>query len=145
MFLLDTNVVSEIRKIAAGRADPTFAQWAQELDGAAVFVSVITLHELEHGVLLAERRDPEGAAPLRAWLNTDVRDAFANRILSVDQAVAKMAAALHVPDPAPINDAYIAATALAHNLAMVTRNVADFTRFSGLEVINPWDAPTKST
>jgi len=140
MFLLDTNVVSEIRKIAAGRADPALVQWAHDLDGTAAFVSVITLHELEHGVLLAERRDPKGAAPLRHWLDNDVREAFADRVLSVDQAVAKLAASLHVPDPAPINDAYIAATALAHNLTMATRNSADFRRFSGLEVINPWDA-----
>jgi len=138
MFLLDTNVVSEIRKIAAGRADPALARWAKELDGAAAFVSVITLHELEHGVLLAERRD-KGAAPLRQWLDTDVRDAFADRILSIDQRVAKVAASLHVPDPAPINDAYIAATALVHNLTMVTRNLADFSRFAGLEVVNPWE------
>ena len=140
MFLLDTNVVSEIRKIAAGRADPGLEQWAEDLDGATAFVSVITLHELEHGVLLAERRDPDGAAPLRQWLDTDVRDAFADRVLSIDQAVAKIAASLHVPDPAPINDAYIAATAIAHNLTMVTRNLDDFTRFSGLEVMNPWDS-----
>ncbi len=138
MFLLDTNVVSEIRKIEAGRADPSLERWAKDLDGAAAFLSVITLHELEHGVLLAERRDPEGAAPLRQWLENDVSDAFAGRILSIDQVVAKLAASLHVPDPAPINDAYIAATAMVHNLTMVTRNLADFTRFSDLEVVNPW-------
>lgn len=140
MFLLDTNVVSEIRKIAAGRADPMVERWATNLDGAAAFVSVITLHELEHGVLLAERRDLQGAAPLRQWLDADVHDAFADRILGINQAVAKVAASLHVPDPAPINDAYIAATALVHNLTMVTRNLTDFTRFPGLEVINPWDS-----
>ena len=140
MFLLDTNVVSEIRKIGVGRADPSFERWARGLDGAAAFVSVITLHELEHGVLLVERRDPDGAGPLRQWLDADVRDAFADRILSVDQLVATVAASLHVPDPAPINDAYIAATALVHKLTMVTRNFADFTRFAGLEVVNPWDA-----
>ncbi len=139
MFLLDTNVVSEIRKIAVGRADPSVELWARDLDGAAAFVSVISLHELEHGVLLAERRDPDGAGPLRQWLDADVPDAFADRILSIDQEVAKVAATLHVPDPAPINDAYIAATALVHNLTMVTRNLADFTRFSGLKVVNPWD------
>jgi len=139
MFLLDTNVVSEIRKIAAGRADPAVERWAEELDGTAAFISVITLHELEHGVLLAERRDPDGAAPLRQWLDADVRDAFADRVLSIDQAVAKLAASLHVPDPAPINDAYIAATAMAHNLTIVTRDANDFTRFAGLEVVNPWD------
>jgi len=138
MFLLDTNVVSEIRKMAAGRADASLAGWAEALDGASAFVSVITLHELEHGVLLAERRDPKGAAPLRQWLDTDVRDAFAGRVLSIDESVAKVAAALHVPDPAPINDAYLAATALVHDLTMATRNVEDFARFPELHVINPW-------
>lgn len=140
MFLLDTNVVSEIRKVTAGRADPSLERWARSLDGAAAFVSVITLHELEHGVLLVERRDPEGARPLRQWLDADVRDAFADRILGIDPTVAKVAASLHVPDPAPINDAYIAATALVHNLTMVTRNLTDFARFSDLEVVNPWDS-----
>ncbi len=140
MFLLDTNVVSEIRKIAAGRADPSLERWARRLDGTTAFVSVITLHELEHGVLLAERRDPEGARPLRQWLEADVGDAFVDRILGIDKAVAKMAASLHVPDPAPINDAYIAATALVHNLTMATRNLTDFIRFSDLEVVNPWDS-----
>ena len=139
MFLLDTNVVSEIRKIAVGRANPSLERWARGLDGAAAFVSVITLHELEHGVLLAERRDPDGAVPLRQWLNVDVLDAFADRVLNIDQTVATVAASLHVPNPAPINDAYIAATALVHKLTTVTRNLADFTRFSGLEVVNPWD------
>ena len=141
MFLLDTNVVSEIRKIGAGRADPTFTDWARSFDGSAAFVSVITLHELEHGVLLIERRDPQGVGPLRQWLDVDVRDAFGDRVLSVDSTVAKLAAALHVPDPAPINDAYLAATALVHNLTMVTRNVAYFNRFEDLEILNPWDAP----
>lgn len=140
MFLLDTNVVSEIRKVAAGRANAGVEHWARGLDGASAFVSVVTLHELEHGVLLAERRDPQGAAPLRRWLDTDVRDAFANRVLGIDPAVAKLAASLHVPDPAPINDAYIAATALVHGLTMATRNVTDFERFAGLEIINPWEA-----
>ena len=140
MLLLDTNVVSEIRKISAGRADPTFTAWAEQVDGASAFISVVTLHELEHGVLLAERRDPQGAAPLRQWLDIDVRDAFADRILRIDQSVATVAASLHVPDPAPINDAYIGATALAHNLTMVSRNASDFSRFSGLDVLNPWSA-----
>lgn len=139
MFLLDTNVVSEIRKIAAGRADPLVEKWAKSLDGTAAFVSVITLHELEHGVLLAERRDPTGAAPLRQWLDVDVQDAFAGRVLSIDPAVATLAASLHVPDPAPINDAFIAATAQVHGLTMVTRNTADFSRFTGLALIDPWN------
>lgn len=138
MLLLDTNVVSEIRKIAAGRADETLAQWAKRLDTTATFISAITLHELEHGVLLVERRDPQSGALLRQWLDVDVKEAFADRVFSVDASVAKMAASLHVPDPAPINDAYIAATALVHGLTVATRNMSDFSRFVGLEVINPW-------
>ena len=139
MLLLDTNVVSEMRKIVAGRADPSVELWASNVDDTTAFVSVITLHELEHGVLLAERRNQAGAATLRQWLDNDVRDAFSNRVLGIDLAVAKLAASLHVPDPAPINDAYIAATALVHNLTMATRNLADFTRFPHLDIVNPWD------
>jgi len=139
MYLLDTNVVSEIRKIAVGRADKAVTQWAQQLDGATAFISVITLHELEHGVLLVERRDADGSGPLRQWLDADVHDAFADRILSVDAAVAKTAASLHVPDPAPINDAFIAATALVHKLTLASRNTRDFAQFEGLSLVNPWE------
>ena len=139
MLLLDTNVVSEIRKIAAGRADQSVARWANELDRTATFISAITLHELEHGVLLVERRDPKAARPLRQWLDVDVQEAFADRILSVGARVATIAASLHVPDPAPINDAFIAATALVHRLTIATRNMTDFSRFPDLDVLNPWD------
>jgi predicted nucleic acid-binding protein len=107
------------------------------LSGDAVG-SVTTLQELEHGVLLAERSDPGAGAVLRAWLDESVVAAFPERILPVDELVARQAAALHVPDPAPIADALIAATAIVHRLAVVTRNVRDFERFEGLDIINPW-------
>lgn len=100
--------------------------------------SVTTLQELEHGVRLAERSDPGAGAVLRAWLDESVPAAFAERILPIDEVVARRAAALHVPDPAPIADALIAATAIVHRLAVVTRNVRDFERFEGLDIINPW-------
>ena len=103
-----------------------------------MFMSVVSLHELEHGVLLAERRDPAQGDLLRRWLDTGVVAAFSDRLLPVDEPVARRAAALHVPDPAPFRDALIAATALVHEMAVVTRNVSDSQRFSKLEIINPW-------
>jgi len=139
MYLLDTNVVSEIRKIASGRADPNVAAWAGMVDAAQTYLSAITIGELEHGVLLAERRDPDSGAVLRDWLDNDVCGEFEQQILPVDTAVARRAAALHVPDPAPVADALIAATALIHEMVLVTRNAGDFHRFERLGVLNPWN------
>jgi len=138
MFVLDTNVVSEMRKAGAGKANPGVAAWARSVPAALMFLSAISLHELEHGVLLAERRDPAQGALLRRWLDSSVAASFADRILPVDERVARRAAALHVPDPAPFRDALIAATAQIHGMTVVTRNVSDFRRFAGLEVTNPW-------
>lgn len=140
MFLLDTNVISELRKIRAGKADENVARWAGSLDTATLFVSVITVYELELGVLLAERRDRSQGATLRSWLDRRVMPAFRDRILPVDEAVGRRAALCHVPDPHPINDALIAATALVHGMIVATRNTADFER-TGARVLNPWDAP----
>ena len=103
-----------------------------------MFISSITLHELEHGVLIAERTDPTRGAVLRRWLDESVTTAFEQRILPVDEDVALRAAALHVPDPSPFRDALIGATALVHRLVLVTRNVRDFERFPGSQVVNPW-------
>jgi predicted nucleic acid-binding protein len=140
MYLLDTNVVSELRKIRAGKADRHVAAWADSVDAADLFLSVMTIHELELGVLLAERRDPPQGALFRAWLNGHVLTAFADRILAVDAVVAQRSARLHVPDPRPLRDGLIAATALVHGMTVVTRNVADFEP-TGVATLNPWVQP----
>ena len=138
MFLLDTNVVSELRKIRLGRADQHVAQWADSVDAVDLYLSAITVQELELGVLLLERRDSAQSAVFRTWLESHVLPAFAGRILPVDTAVAKRCAALHVPDPGPAMDSLIAATALVHGMTLVTRNVADF-QSSGVTMLNPWE------
>ena len=137
MFLLDTNVVSELRKARAGKADPNVAAWARSVTAGSLFLSVIVVHELELGVLLAERRDLAQGAVLRAWLDGHVLQAFAGRILPIDVAAATRGAALSVPDPRPVRDGLIAATALVHALTVVTRNVSDFIP-TGVTVLNPW-------
>lgn len=139
MFLLDTNVVSELRKARAGRADKNVTAWASSAPAASMFVSVITIQELEIGVLLAERRDPSQGGLLRRWLEEQVLPAFVERIIPVDVTVTRRGAQLHVPDPRPVRDALIAATALVHGMSVATRNVADFAP-TGVKIIDPWDA-----
>jgi hypothetical protein len=137
MYLLDTNVVSELRKIRLGKADDHVADWADSVDAGDLYLSVITIQELEIGVLLAERRNPSQGAVLRAWLNSHVLPAFTGRILAVDTVVAQRSARLHVPDPRPVRDGLIAATALVHGMVVATRNVADFEPM-GVSTLNPW-------
>lgn len=135
MFLLDTNVVSELRKT---QADSAVVAWARSVPAYKLYISAITLLEIETGILRLERRDPEQAAPLRNWLEVHVMSAFAGRVLSVDGAVARRCARLHVPDRSNECDALIAATALVHDMTVVTRNTRDFA-FSGAPVLNPWE------
>jgi predicted nucleic acid-binding protein len=137
MYVLDTNVVSELRKIRLGKADAQFALWADSIEVMDLYLSAITIQELEIGVLLAERRDPSQGALFRLWLNDHVIPAFNGRILDVDTAVAQRSAKLHVPDPRPVRDGLIAATALVHGMTVVTRNVADFEP-TGVKTLNPW-------
>jgi toxin FitB len=138
MYLLDTNVVSELRKVRAGKADIRVAAWADSVETVDLFLSVISVEELEIGVLLAERRDRTQGAVLRAWLDRHVLPAFAGRILSLDTAIARSSARLHVPDPRPLRDAVIAATAMAHGMTLVTRNVGDFEK-TGVRILDPWE------
>ena len=138
MYILDTNAISELRKIRLGKADPHVAAWFANVDAAGLFVSAITIMELELGVLLMERKDARQGAVLRAWLDQHVLPEFSARMLPVDMAVASRCARLHVPDKRNDRDALIAATALVHGMTVVTRNVADFAS-TGVGVVNPWD------
>ncbi|POD71974.1 VapC toxin family PIN domain ribonuclease [Pseudomonas syringae group genomosp. 3] len=134
MFLLDTNVVSELRK---RNADANVLRWSRTQMASSLFISSITILELETGILRIERRDPTQGAALRMWLDHHVLKAFAGRILPIDTQVAKRCAQLHVPDPRSECDALIAATALVHGMTVVTRNTAEF-KSSGAALLNPW-------
>jgi len=138
MYLLDTNVVSELRKTGSGRADAHVLDWLSGVDAELLFISVITQMELEFGIARMLRRDAKQGQRLRHWMDHRVLPEFAARTLPIDAAVARRCAHLHVPDPKPERDAWIAATALIHGMTVVTRNVADF---SGLHVpvLNPWN------
>ncbi|MGH8563635.1 MAG: type II toxin-antitoxin system VapC family toxin [Gammaproteobacteria bacterium] len=137
MYVLDTNVVSELRKAKAGKADKNVTAWAASVAPSTLFLSAISILELERGTLLVEQRDSAQGAVLRAWLDGHVLPAFAGRVLAVDTAVAQRCARLLVPDPRADRDALIAATALVHGMAVVTRNAADFEP-TGVRILNPW-------
>jgi predicted nucleic acid-binding protein len=144
MYLLDTNVVSESRKLATGRADTNVTTWMESIDPEFTFLAAISWFELEYGVLLMERRDKAQGAMLRRWLTETVQPAFEGRVLPMSTEVATRCARLHVPDPRSERDAWIAATALVHDLTVVTRNVADFAQ-AGVALINPWEAAGPAT
>lgn len=133
-WLVDTNFVSEFAKRVP---DPRVVAWAAEQDLLASYLSAVTVFELERGVRLLERADAVQGATRRLWLDTVVGSEYSGRILSVDADVAAIAAGLHVPNPRPLADAFIAATALRHGLTVVTRNVKDFTGF-GVRLLDPW-------
>jgi predicted nucleic acid-binding protein len=136
MYLVDTNVLSEIRR--RHRAHPNVLKWAESVHIRDLFLSVITILEIETGVLMVRRRDEKQGVILRSWIDESVLPAFKGRILSVDVAVAQCCAGLHVPDPRTERDALIAATALVHGMKLVTRNIKDF-RPMGVDLVNPWD------
>ena len=138
MYILDTNVVSEMRKVKDGKADRNVTAWEARVSSGALYLSVITILELEYGTLRLERRDPAQGSILRAWLEQHVIPAFRDRTLPIDTAVVKLCAGLHVPNRRPERDAMIAATALVHRMTVVTRNVIDFAAM-GVPVINPWE------
>ena len=135
MFLLDTNVLSALRR--PDRAPPALLAWARALAPEDLFLSAITVLEVELGALLKARQDPAQGAVLRRWIDQLVLPAFAGRILAVDMAVARRCAALHVPSTRSERDALIAATALVHGLTVATRNGADF-RPTGVALVDPF-------
>lgn len=138
MYLLDTNVISEFRKIASGKADKKVIEWSNTIEPVELFLSVVTIQELEIGTLLVERRDPAQGTLLRRWVNNYVLEVFSERLLDVTPQIAISSAQFCVPNPKPINDMLIAATASVHNMTVVTRNIADF-EGTGVKLFNPWD------
>ena len=137
-YLLDTNVVSEMRKIKSGRANARVTEWAESVLPSVLYISVITLQELEIGILGVERRDPSAGVHLRDWLEQRVIPAFSGRVISVDSNVALHSAAFHVPDPRPFRDGLIGATASYHGMTLVTRNTRDF-EYLETALLNPWE------
>ena len=138
MYLLDTNVVSELRRSRTRRADRNVVTWANSVTVNDLFLSVISVLEIEIGVSLVERRDTLQGNALRDWLDEQVLPTFAGRILPVDTAVARACARFHVPNPLPDRDALIAATASVNGMIIVTRNVSGFA-LTGIEIVNPWN------
>ena len=137
MFLLDTNVIFELRR--PDKADRSVVSWANEVPVANFFMSVVSILEIELGARLIERRDAAQGAILRTWINDQVLVRFEGRILAIDTIVAQRCAQLHVPNPRAERDALVAATALVHGLTIVTRNVGDFEP-TGVQLLNPWDS-----
>jgi len=135
MFLLDTNIISELRRPA--KADANVMAWANAVPVANLFLSAISILEIELGALRVQRRDAAHGTILRRWIDERILTYFDGRILPVDTVVSQRCARLHVPDPRAERDALIAATALVHGLIVVTRNVADFEPMD-VDLLNPW-------
>lgn len=138
MYLLDTNVISELRKAGDGKADANVVAWLSGMDAGTFYLSAVTLMEIELGILQIERRDSVQGTRLRAWMNNHILPEFADRTLSVDPAVALRCAALHEPDPCSERNAFIAATALVHGMTIVTRSTIDF-KATAVPTLNPWE------
>jgi len=138
VYLLDTNVISELRKAGDGKADVNVVACLSGMDAGTFYLSAVTLMEIELGILRIERCDAAQGSRLCAWMNNHILPEFADRILPVDAAVALRCAALHVPEPCSERDAFIAATALVHGMTIVTRNPADF-KATAVPMLNPWE------
>ena len=136
MFILDTNVISELRR--PKKADSKVLAWASATPVAQTYLSAVTILEIELGQQLMERKDKIHGRALRDWIDRVILPRYDGRILAVDTGVAQACARLHVPDPRSERDALIAATALVHSMTVVTRNVADF-QMGGLTIVNPWN------
>lgn len=137
MYLLDTNVVSEIRKAGSGKADLAVLSWIRPIAPQLLYISVMTVFEIEIGILQIERRDGKQGAALRRWMDDGVKRAFENRIIAADEQIAIRSAGFSIPDPRPLRDSFIGATARERNLVLVTRNIRDFQEM-GVALVNPW-------
>jgi toxin FitB len=135
MYLVDTNIISELRR--RDRANPGVLGWFGETPEELIAISVVTVAELEAGVRKIERRDAAQGALIRRWVQ-GVLAAFVGRILPIDADVARICGGLHVPDPRPERDAWIAATAIVRGLTIVTRNTRDFAPM-GVRTFDPWN------
>jgi toxin FitB len=133
-YLIDTNVISELRK--ADRADRNVAAWFAGLADEEVFLSALTLGEIRRGLESIRRRDPKAAAALESWLGR-VADQHRDRILPVDRVIAEEWGRMNVPDPLPVVDGLLAATAKVVGLTLATRNTADVER-TGVSCLNPF-------
>ena len=137
MYLLDTNTISELRKVAIGKGNTAVAAWAARQDFRDCHTSAVVMMELERGVLSMERKDATQGEVLRTWLDQKIKRDFKERILAIDATTAGICARLHIPDRSPENDAWIAAQAIQHGLTVVTRNEKDFAEL-GVQVWNPF-------
>ncbi|QEY24119.1 type II toxin-antitoxin system VapC family toxin [Neisseria animalis] len=137
MYLLDTNIISEMRKVKRGKADKNFTAWLENTDSRLFYTSTVVVMELERGVLGMERKDKAQGTILRKWLAEIKEKMFSNRVLPIDESTAEICVALHISDKSPENDSWIAATAKQHRLILVTRNTADFKR-TGAKLFNPF-------
>lgn len=138
-FLLDTNVISELRKVGDGKADLNVTTWISAQNSRDLFLSAITILELERGILSIQRRDAAQGSRLRTWMDSRVRPEFSERVISIDDTIATRCAHLHIPDRRNEADAIIAATALVHGFAIVTRNIQNF-QGTGVVLVDPWRA-----
>lgn len=138
MYIFDTNVISELRKISSGRADKAVVQWALSIPSSDVFLSAITVYEIKIGILKLASRNPEESQRLHTWLSQTIVPSFPGRILPLDEQVALLLAEMMALRTHPYRDAIIAATAQHHGYAVVTRNVRDFEALP-VRVINPWE------
>ena len=135
-FLLDTNVISEIRKI--DRAHPNVVRWVARTPATEIGTSVMVLAEIRRGIELKRRGDPRQAEVLDRWF-AQMRMRLGERVLPIDEPIADMWAVISVPDPLPFIDGLLAATCKVHGLTLVTRNIQDIAR-TGVSAIDPFDA-----
>lgn len=133
-YLVDTNVISELRK--GERADPSVGSWFSSLKEGEIFLSVLTLGEIRRGIEGIRRRDPDAATALDSWLSR-LYEAHRDRVIHVDRAVAEEWGRMNVPDPVPVIDGLLAATAKVTGLILATRNVSDIEP-TGIDFVNPF-------